>query len=156
MKKTLLVAALLALVACLTACGAQRNELDAGDDLVRRGDCAGAQVHLENTIAQPDSASDLAYAYYLKGGCAEAAGDFAAAYENYYAAMIVSCYVAGKDTHADMNSHARGEYCQKIIPAKLEDLSTRISDPASIERIEAKVDASLRPDYLDRFEKRLN
>ena len=156
MKKTLLVAASLALTVFLAACGAQKNDLDTGWAMVKQGDCANAQVYLDNTIAQPDSAMDLAYAYFLKGGCAEKAGDDAAAYENYYAAKVVACYVVSQDTHVNLNTYARSEYCQKIIPEKLEALSAKINDPASVEHIEGKVNGILRADYLKRFEKRLN
>ena len=156
MKRILLVAAMTAMVSLLAACGAQKNDLDVGWAMVKQGDCAGAQVYLDNTIAQPHSAMDLAYAYFLKGRCAEQASDFQAAYQNFYAAKIVACYVVAHDTHVNLDTYARSEYCQKIIPEKLEALSAKIDDPAKIEHIEATVNGILRADYLKQFEKRLN
>ncbi|EGB13236.1 hypothetical protein DND132_0018 [Pseudodesulfovibrio mercurii] len=156
MKRILLAAAMTAMISLLAACGAQKNDLDTGWAMVKQGDCAGAQPYLESTIAQPDSAMDLAYAYFLKARCAEDASDYAAAYENYYAAKVVACYVVSHDTHVNLNTYARSDYCQRIIPAKLEALSAKINDPAGVEHIEGKVNGILRADYLKRFDKRLN
>jgi hypothetical protein len=156
MKRILLVAVMTATVSLLAACGAQKNDLDTGWAMVKQGDCADAQVYLDNTIAQPQSAMDLAYAYFLKGRCAEQASDFEGAYRNYYAAKVVACYVVSHDTHVNLNTYARSEYCQKIIPEKLEALSEKIDDPAKVEHIEGEVNGILRADYLKRFDKHLN
>lgn len=156
MKRILLAAAMTAMISLLAACGAQKNDLDTGWAMAKQGDCAGAQVYLDNTIAQPDSAMDLAYAYYLKGQCAENASDYEASYQNFYAAKIVACYVVSRQTHVNMDTYARSDYCQRIIPAKLEALSAKIDDPAKVEHIEGTVNDILRADYLKRFEKRLN
>lgn len=156
MKRFLLVAAMTAMVSLLAACGAQKNDLDQGFAMLKQGDCAGAQVYLDNTIAQPDSAMDLAYAYFLKGKCAEGAADYKTAYKNYYAAKVVACYVVSRQTHVNLDTYARSDYCERIIPAKLEALSAKIDDPAAIERIEGEVNGILKADYLKQFEKRLN
>jgi hypothetical protein len=156
MKRILLAAAMTAMISLLAACGAQKNDLDTGWAMVKQGDCAGAQTYLDNTIAQPESATDLTYAYYLKGQCAEKASDYEAAYQNFYAAKIVACYVVSHQTHVNMDTYARSDYCQRIIPAKLEALSAKIDDPAKIEHIEGTVDGILRADYLKRFDRRLN
>jgi len=156
MKRILLAAAMTAMISLLAACGAQKNDLDTGWAMVKQGNCAQAQVYLDNTIAQPDNAMDLAYAYFLKGECAEKGSDFDAAYENYYAAKVVACYVVANQTHVNLDTYARSDYCERILPAKLEALSAKIDDPAKVEHIEGTVNGILRADYLKRFEKRLN
>ncbi|WP_319583851.1 hypothetical protein [uncultured Pseudodesulfovibrio sp.] len=155
MKRILLAAAMTAMISLLAACGAQKNDLDTGWALVKQGNCAQAQVYLDNTIAQPDSAMDLAYAYFVKGKCAENASDYEAAYQNYYAAKIVACYVVATETHVNMDTYARSDYCQRILPAKLEELSAKIDDPAKIEHIEGTVNGILRAEYLKRFDRKL-
>lgn len=156
MKKTLSLALVVLVAIILAGCGAQKNALDTGHDMVKAGDCAGAAPYLDATIIEPDSALDLAYAYFLKAHCAEQASDFAAAYENYYAAKIVACYVVTHDTHVNLNTYARNEYCQRIIPEKLAELAPKVGDKTAVEHIEGKVNNVLTAKYLQRFEKRLN
>jgi hypothetical protein len=155
MKRIVLAAAMTAMISLLAACGAQKNDLDTGWAMVKQGNCGQAQVYLDNTIADPDSAADLAYAYYLKGECAEKAADFEAAYENFYAAKVVACYVVANQTHVNLDTYARSDYCERILPAKLEALSKKI-EVRAIERIEDKVNGILRADYLKRFDKSMN
>ncbi|WP_272700241.1 hypothetical protein [Desulfovibrio sp. Fe33] len=156
MKRILMATAMTVMVLQLAACGAQKNDLDIGAGLIRQGDCAGAQVYLDNIIAEPRNAMDMAYAYFLKGRCAEQASDYEAAYENFYAAKILVCYAVSNSTHVNLDTYARSEYCQKLIPEKLEALSAKISDPAKIESIESRVNGILRADYLKRFVKKPN
>jgi len=156
MKRILTATVMTVMVFLLAACGAQKNDLDTGYGLVRQGDCAGAQVYLDNTIAQPRSAMDMAYAYFLKGRCAEQASDYETAYENFYAAKVLVCYVVSTSTHVNLDTYARSEYCQKIIPEKLEALSAKIGDPAKVEAIKGRVNGILRADYLKRFDKKPN
>lgn len=153
MKKLIVCVAIIAMTMLLAACGAHKNELDTGHALVKQGDCAGAAPYLEDTIAAPDDLMDMAYAYFLKGKCAENAGDAAMAYENYYAAKIVSCYAVANDTHVNLNTYARSEYCQKIIPEMLAKLAP---DAGNVEAIKDKVDKALHARYLERFAKGTN
>ena len=153
MKRILLTATMMAMISLLAACGAQKTDLDLGWAMVKQGNCAQAQVYLDNAIAQPGKAIDLAYAYFLKGKCAEQASDYPAAYQNFYAAKVVVCYVVAHQTHVNLDTYARSEYCQRILPAKLEKLSDKIDDPAKIEHIEGTVDGILRAEYLKRFAK---
>ncbi|MGL1863855.1 MAG: hypothetical protein OCC46_15130 [Pseudodesulfovibrio sp.] len=150
MKKLTMLVVLLAMSLMLAACGSHKNELDIGYDLAKKGDCSGADPYLTDTIANPDDIMDLALAYFLKGKCAEKAGDAAMAYENYYAAKIVSCYAVANDTHVNMNTYGRSEYCQKIIPEMLEKLAP---DAGDVEAITNKVDQALHARYLERFAK---
>ncbi len=150
MKKLTMLVVLLAMSLMLAACGSHKNELDIGHGLIQKGDCVGADSYLTDTIANPDDIMDLAYAYFLKGKCAEKAGDAAMAYENYYAAKIVSCYAVANDTHVNMNTYGRSEYCQKIIPEMLEKLAP---DAGDVKAITAKVDGVLHARYLERFAK---
>ena len=156
MKKIAILALVMLAVVVLSGCGAQKNALDTGHEMVKAGDCAGAAPYLEATIIEPDSALDLAYAYFLKARCAEQAGDFPVAYENYYAAKVVACYVVSHEVHVNLNTYARSEYCQRIIPEKLAELAPKVGDKTAIEHIESKVNNVLNAKYLQRFEKRLN
>ncbi|QJB54884.1 tetratricopeptide repeat protein [Pseudodesulfovibrio sp. zrk46] len=151
MKKVTFLLAVFAMTLLLTACGAQKNELDIGHDLVKQGDCAGAAPYLEDTIAAPDDLMDMAYAYFLKGKCAEDSGNVDGAFENYYAAKIVACYAVANDVHVNLNTYARSEYCQKIIPEMLAKLEPSVSNPAAIKE---KVDSVLHAKYLDQFVKK--
>jgi len=151
MKKVTFLLAVFAMTMLLAACGAQKNELDLGHDLVKQGDCAGAAPYLDETIAMPDDLADMTYAYFLKGKCAEQAGDMASAYENYYAAKIVACYIVANDTHVNLNTYARSEYCQVILPKKLKELAP---GAGNIDAIEEKVDLKLHAKYLERFAKK--
>ena len=152
MKKVTVLLAIFAMTLLLAACGAQKNELDLGHDLVKQGDCAGAAPYLDDTIAAPDDLPDLAYAYFLKGKCAEKAGNAAVAYENYYAAKIVACYIVSHDTqHVNLNTFGRSEYCQRIIPEMLAKLAP---DAGNVDAIEEKVDKILHGRYLERFAKK--
>lgn len=151
MKKVTVLLAIFAMTLLLAACGAQKNELDMGHDLVKQGDCAGAAPYLNDTIAAPDDLMDMAYAYFLKGKCAEKAGDAATAYENYYAAKIVACYSVAHDVHVNLNTYGRSEYCQKIIPEMLAKLAP---DAGNVDAIEEKVDKTLHAKYLERFAKK--
>ena len=139
----------------MTACGAQKTQLAIGQELVREGDCAGAEEYLDVTIAQPQTALELGLAYFLKGKCAEKSGDYASAYENYYAAKLLACYVVSHDTKVNLNTYARSEYCERIIPEMLEKLAPKVGDAAAVERIEAKVNGIMTDMYMKRFEKRL-
>lgn len=146
--KKMTVMALLAMGLLLAACGAQKNDLDIGHDLVQEGNCAEAAQHLDATIVAPEDIVDLAYAYFLKGKCAEKGGDIPAAYENYYAAQVVACYAVAHDTHVNLNTYSRSEFCQKIIPEMLEKLAPEAGD---VQAIRDKVDAKLHDRYLERF-----
>lgn len=154
MKKMVVLFAILAMGLLLGACGVQKNALDVGHDFVKAGDCAGATPYLDQTIAQPDDISDLAYAYFLKGKCAEKAGDAAAAYENYYAAKIVACYAVAHDTHVNLNTYGRSEFCEKIIPDMLKKLAPQVGETSKVEAIVDKVDAILNARYMERFNPR--
>ena len=151
MKKLVVLAATLAIGLMLAGCGTHMNELDKGHALVKEGDCAGAAPFLEDTIAQPENLADFAYAYFLKGKCAEKAGDAASAYENYYAAKIVACYAVAHDTHVNLNTYGRSEFCEKIIPEMLEKLAPDVGDGAKINAIKDKVDADLNARCMERF-----
>lgn len=153
MKKMILVVTILVMGLMLAACGAQKNELDTGYDLFKAGDCAGAAPYLDDTIAAPDDLLDLAYAYFIKGKCAEKSGDVAAAYENYYAAKIVACYSVAHDTHVNLNTYARSEYCQKILPEMLDKLAPSVGVD-KVKDIRTKVDSTLHARYLERFAKK--
>ena len=152
MKKLTLIIALVAMSFMLAACGAQKNELDKGHALFQAGDCAGAAPYLADTIAAPENIMDMGYAYFLKAKCAEKAGDAAAAYENYYAAKIVTCYAVATDTHVNLNTYARSEYCQKIIPEMLAKIAPDVGAD-KVKAIRAKVDSVLHAKYLERFAK---
>ena len=151
MKKLVVLAGVLTMGLMLAGCGTHMNELDKGYTLVKDGDCAGAAPYLEDTIAQPDDIADLAYAYFLKGKCAEKTGNAASAYENYYAAKIVACYAVAHDTHVNLNTYGRSEFCQKIIPEMLAKLAPAVGGPAKVEAITDKVDAVLNARYMERF-----
>lgn len=152
MKKVTLIAAVF-VVMLMAGCGAQKNELDQGYALFKAGDCAGAAPYLDTTIAAPDDLMDLAYAYFIKGKCAEKSGDAAAAYENFYAAKVVTCYSVAHDTHVNLNTYARSEYCQKRLPEMLEKLAPSVGKD-KVEAIRAKVDTKLHARYMDRFVKK--
>lgn len=153
MKKLLVLTTIIAMGLLLAGCGAgQKNELDVGHELVKKGDCAGASPYLEDTIAQPDDILDLAYAYFLKGKCAEKTGDAAAAYENYYAAKIVACYAVSHDLHANLNTYGRSEFCERIIPDMLIKLEPDVG-AEKVKAIRSKVDAILNARYMERFYK---
>ena len=154
MKKLVVLIAILTMGLRLAGCGTHMNELDTGHALVKDGDCAGAAPYLEDTIAQPDDILDLGYAYFLKGKCAEKAGNAALAYENYYAAKIVACYAVAHDTHANLNTYGRSEFCEKIIPEMLEKLAPKVGEASKVEAIVDKVDATLNARYMERFNPR--
>jgi len=156
MKKIMFALAMVTMTFMLAACGAQKNELDTGYALIKKGDCAGAEMYLDATIAEPEHIMDLAYAYFLKGQCAEKAGDAASAYENFYASKVVTCYAVGEETHVNLNTYGRSEFCERIIPQRLAKLKSEIGDSTKIEAIEDKVDGILTARYLERFQKRLN
>ncbi|QGY41650.1 hypothetical protein GM415_16485 [Pseudodesulfovibrio cashew] len=148
MNRFTLMAAVLGMALLLAACGAQKNDLDIGQGFYKQGDCASALPYLDSTIASPDSLMDLGYAYFIKAKCAEKSGDIPDAYENYYAAKVVACYVVAHDTHVNLNTYGRSEFCERIIPAKLEELAPRAGDVGAIK---AKVDGKLHARYLERF-----
>jgi len=151
MKKMIVLVAIIAMGLMLAGCGTHMNELDKGHALVKEGNCAEAAPYLEDTIAQPEDILDLAYAYFLKGKCAEKAGDAALAYENYYAAKIVSCYAVAHDTHVNLNTYGRSEFCQKIIPEMLAKIAPDVGEVSKVEAIVDKVDATLNARYMERF-----
>ncbi len=153
MKKLSLFIAMVTMSLMLAACGAQKNELDTGHDLVKSGDCSAAAPYLDDTIASPDDIMDLGYAFFLKGRCAEKAGNAAAAYKNYYAAKIVACYAVANDTHVNLNTYARSEYCQKIIPEMLAKIAPDVGADM-VKKLKAEVDAKLHAKYLERFAKK--
>lgn len=150
MKKMMLLVTFLIMGLTLAACGAQKNELDIGHELAKKGDCVGATPYLEDTIAAPDNLMDLGYAYFIMGKCADKAGNAAMAYENLYAAKIVACYSVAHDTHINLNTYGRSEFCEKIIPEMLDRLAP---DAGDIEAIKDKVDKVLHARYLERFAK---
>lgn len=156
MKKLTVFVVIIAMGVLLAACGGQKNGLDVGSDLVKKGDCAGAAPYLEETIVAPDDLMDLGYAYFLKGKCAEEAGDAAKAYENYYAAKIVACYAVANDTHINLNTYGRSEFCEVIIPGMLKKLAPKVGDATKVEAITDKVDSKLHARYLERFAKKNN
>ena len=127
------------------------NELDKGYALFKQGDCAGAAPYLEDTIAQPDDIMDLAYAYFLKGRCAEKTGDAALAYESYYASKIVGCYAVAHDTHVNLNTYARSEFCDRKIPEILERVEPDVGGAAKVKAITNKVDSELNARYMEQF-----
>jgi len=155
MKKLIVLVAVVAMGLMLVGCGAQKNELDKGHALVKAGDCVGADPYLEDTIANPDDIMDLAYAYFLKGKCAEKAGNAAMAYENYYAAKVVTCYAVANETHVNLNTYGRSEFCEKIIPNMLERIAPDVGGAAKVEAIIDKVDGILTARYMERFNPRL-
>nr|WP_321256398.1 hypothetical protein [uncultured Pseudodesulfovibrio sp.] len=156
MKKIMCALMVVTMTFMLAACGAQKNDLDAGYALIKKGDCAGAEMYLDSTIAAPDHLMDLAYAYFLKGQCAEKVGDAATAYENFYASKVVTCYAVSEEIHVNLNTYGRSEFCERIIPARLAKLEPEVGDKAKIEAIVDKVDGILTTRYLQRFQKRLN
>ncbi|MBI9079000.1 MAG: hypothetical protein JEY79_04575 [Pseudodesulfovibrio sp.] len=155
MKKLIVLVAVVALGLMLGGCGAQKNELDKGYTLVQAGDCAGAGPYLEDTIANPDGIMDLAYAYFLKGKCAEKAGDAAMAYENYYASKIVACYAVSNDIHVNLNTYGRSEFCERIIPQMLKKIAPDVGEASKVEAITDKVDGILTARYMERFKSNL-
>jgi hypothetical protein len=151
MKKVLMIAAMLVVAAALAGCGGQRTPLDEGVALYKQGDCAGAQPFFDQTIVRPDETMDIAYAYFLKAKCAEKAGDAATAYENYYAAKVVVCYdVATNTEHENLNTYARSEYCERILPDTLNRLAPDVG-AAKVEAIKAKVNEELNARYMQQF-----
>ena len=148
MRKILLTAVIIAMGLLLAGCGAQKNELDLGNHLVQTGKCEEAQPHLDATISKPDTILDLAYAYFLKGQCAEKAGDFPMAYKNYYAAKIVACYAVERQTHVNLNTYGRSEFCQRKIPEKLVELAPKAGDTQALQD---QVDLILHERYLEGF-----
>ena len=151
MKKTAVFAALLLLVLSLAAC-AQKSDMDIGDEMVKSGNCAGAIPHLDATIAQPEQIMDMALAYFLKGKCAKDAGDIADAYKNYYAAKKVACYAVAHETHTNLNTYGRNEYCERIIPEMLAQLELQLGEN-EVASIRAAVDKKLEDRYLKGFVK---
>lgn len=153
MKKLLVLTTIIALGLLLAGCGAtQKTQLDVGQALVNSGDCAGAAPYLEDTIAQPDDILDLAYAYFLKGRCAEKANNAAAAYENFYAAKIVGCYAVAHDIHANLDTYARSDFCQRIIPDMLAKIEPKVG-AEKVKKITTKVDGILNARYMEQFYK---
>lgn len=155
MKKLAVFVAIVCMTLSLAACGAQKNDLDIGQTMVKKGDCAGAAPYLEKTIAQPDALLDLALAYFLKGKCADTAGDVAGAYENFYAAKIVACYSVAHDEHINLNTYGRSEYCERILPEMLKRLEPKLGKEKA-DAIRTKVDTVLNARYLERFYKPTN
>ncbi|NDV17872.1 hypothetical protein GO013_00375 [Pseudodesulfovibrio sp. JC047] len=156
MKKVMFAVAMVSMLFMVAACGAQKNELDDGYALVKQGDCAGAQPYLDATIADPEQLMDLAYAYFLKGQCAEKAGDFEAAYKNFYGAKVVTCYAVNEEIHVNFNTYGRSEFCERIIPEKLAKLHKQIGNDQTVEAIINTMDEVLNARYLQRFQKRLD
>jgi hypothetical protein len=147
----LLLAMVVVLGLTLAGCGGQKNELDTALALTKQGDCAGAAPYLDDTVAQPDGIWDLAYAFFLKGQCARKAGDAAGAYENFYAARVVTCYAVSVSTgHEDLNTYARSDYCERVIPEILSELAPDVGADR-IKAIEAKVNSALDARYMERF-----
>lgn len=144
MKKLMI----LLVVLVLAGCGAQKSDLDIGHAFVKEGKCADALPYLDQTISHPDDLMDIAYAYFLKGRCAEKAGEMAKAYEFFYATKRVTCYSVEHDTNVNLNTYARSEYCQEGLPAKLKELEPAAGDVASIRQ---QVDSRLHAKYLERF-----
>ncbi|WP_319472091.1 hypothetical protein [uncultured Pseudodesulfovibrio sp.] len=147
MKKSVLLVVVFSMALMLAACGAQKNELDVGHDLFMKGDCAGAAPYLDDTIAQPDSLMDLAYACFLKGRCAEKSGDITSAYEYFYASKVVAGYVVAHDTHVNLNTYGRSEFVQVKIPALLAKLEPDLG-AEKVKAVTAKVDKALQSEYL--------
>jgi len=151
MKRMLMVAILMGVAAALAACGGQRTALDEGVALYKQGDCVAAQPFFDQTIARPNETMDIAYAYFLKAKCADKAGDAATAYENYYAAKVVVCYdVATSTEHENLNTYARSEYCERILPDTLHKLAPDVG-AAGVRAIEDKINAELNARYMQQF-----
>lgn len=148
MNKIVLMIVVMMLSGLLAGCGGQKTDLAIGQGLMKEGNCAGAVPYFDSTIAEPGTIMDLAYAYYGKGNCAEKAGDIPAAYENLYAAKVVSCYAVDNETNKNLNLYARSEFCQKIIPERLAGLAPQAGD---VKAIRQKVDTMLTDRYLEQF-----
>lgn len=155
MKRFLLVVAMVIVLSALVSCGAQKTEISQGIDLYKAGDCEAAIPHLDAAIANPEVTMDVAYAYYLKGQCAEKAGDAAKAYEYYYAAKRITCYEIGNERNTVYNTYGRSEFCQRILPEKLKALAPTVGKE-QIQTITAKMDEQLNDRYMERFQKRLS
>lgn len=147
MKKAILMLASLALVAALVGCGS-KTDLAMGKDLMDGGNCAEAMPYFDATIAAPQQLMDMAYAYVYKGVCAEKAGRFTEAYENIYAGKVVTKYALAHATETNLNSYARSEFAERIIPEKLAELQPKAGNAASIRK---KVDVKLHEKYLEQF-----
>lgn len=148
MKSVVLAIGVIIMSMGLAACGGQKTDLAVGQELAKSGNCGDAVSYFDSTIAEPDMIMDMAYAYYGKARCAEKAGDIPAAYENYYAAKVVACYAVAHDKNTNLNTYARSEFCQKIIPEKLAELAPEAGDTKAIR---SKVNATLNERYLERF-----
>ncbi|BCS86775.1 tetratricopeptide repeat protein [Pseudodesulfovibrio sediminis] len=155
MKKFVFAVLIVSMIVSLAACGAQKTDLTEGVELYKEGNCKGAIPYLDATIANPETSMDMAYAYFLKGQCAEKAGELAKAYEHYYAAKRVTCYEVGNERRTSNNTIARSEYCQQILPKKLTKLAPSVGEE-QIQAITAKVDEELSSIYMQRFQKRLS
>ncbi|MEF2232279.1 MAG: hypothetical protein V3571_15200 [Pseudodesulfovibrio sp.] len=153
MKKMLTFALLLGLSLALAACGAAKSDIATGNTLVKEGKCAEAAQYLDNTIKDPAQITDLGLAYYLKAKCAEEADDLATAYAGYYATKIVACYSVAHDTSVNLNTYGRTEFCENILPKKLEALAPKVGTD-KVNEIRAKVDKHLEDRYLEQFYKK--
>ena len=153
MKKSLILALLMGLALSLAACGAVKSDIATGNALVKEGKCAEAQPYLDKTIKNPAQLTDLGLAYYLKGKCAEEAGDLAGAYAGYYATKIVACYSVEHDPVVNLNTYGRTEFCEQILPKKLEALAPQVGKD-KINEVRAKVDKHLEDKYLQQFYKK--
>lgn len=153
MKKSILLVAIFSMAFLMAACGAQKTEFDRGQDLFKAGDCASAIPYFDDTIAHPHEITELAYAYFLKGRCAEQSGDAALAYENFYAAKIVGCYAVAQDVNVGWNTYGRSEFCQEIIPNMLTKIAPDVGGADKIKAITDKVDATLHEQYLKKVMK---
>lgn len=154
MKNSLTFALLLGLSLALAACGAaQKSDIAIGQALYKDGKCADAQPYLDSTIQNPEQITDLGLAYYLKGKCAEEAGDMPIAYANYYATKVVACYSVAHDTQINLNTYGRAEFCEQILPKMLEQIAPQVGAEKA-EAIRAKVDKHLEDRYLQQFYKK--
>lgn len=147
MKKLVVAVAVLTLGLLLAGCGT-KSDLAIGHSLFEDGNCAEAIPYFDSTIAETKQIMDLAYAFFYKGRCAEEAGDAAGAYENYYAAKKVSCYAVANDLNTNLNTYARSEFCQKLIPERLKELAPKAGDTQALRD---KIDLKLEERYLEKF-----
>lgn len=148
MKKMTLVIAAIMMAVLFAGCGGHKSDLAMGSDLFKEGNCAEAVPYFDASIENTKDIMELAHAYFYKGRCAEKAGDMDQAYEKVYAAKVVACYAVANNIQASLNTYARSEFCQKILPDMLKKMEDKVSDPAAIRK---RVDEKLHARYMKRF-----
>jgi len=148
MKKLIFVIAAIMMVALVAGCGGHKSDLAMGNDLFKEDNCAEAVPYFDASIENTKDIMELAHAYFLKGMCAEKSGDMDLAYEKVYSAKVVACYAVANNIQASLNTYARSEFCQKIIPDMLKKMEDKVSDPAAIRKL---VDEKLHARYMEKF-----